>query len=488
MRANKGRRRLGLVAGLITVVMSCILAAVVTGCGSVVTGVASSGGADQADGAQAVSEGAAAGLFDGISVHEIAVTFSQDDYEEVLATYAESGEKDWMEVTVTIDGQTYQEVGLRLKGNSSIMSLREGGRAPAGIGGDISTDEPEGLPWLIDLDKYADGQNHQGIVELAVRSNNSETALNEAVSLALLHEAGLASQQAAYVRFSVNGSASTLRLVIENPDDVWMSENFDSDGALYKAESTGDYSYRGEDPDSYDEVFDQEAGKDNADLTPLVEFLDFLNNSDDATFTAELPDWLDIDAFATYLAIQELIANLDDIDGRGNNSYLYYDPDTAEFTVVAWDHNLTFGVTNGGGAFGGQDRDIGVRPGVEDFGRQPDSTQSPDGTQSPDDMQPPEGAQRPGGRQLPGGQQLPDRMGTIAGSNMLVSRFLTNSEWQQLYQSRLAELRVELYESGRAAEILDAFVEVLKAQAADLVEPATVDEEAASLAGYFRRD
>ena len=58
--------------------------------------------------------------------------------------------------------------------------------------------------------------------------------------------------------------------MIEHPDHVWMAETLEASGALYKAECTGDYSYRGDDPDAYDEVFDQEAGKDNADLTLWV--------------------------------------------------------------------------------------------------------------------------------------------------------------------------------------------------------------------------
>ena len=129
--------------------------------------------------------------------------------------------------------------------------------------------------------------------------------------------AGLASQDAIATAFSVNGSDAILRLVIDHPDDVWMAEVLDGDGALYKAESTGDYSYRGDDESAYDEVFDQEAGTDNTDLTPLIEFLDFINNADDATFAAELGDHLDVDSFATYLAMQELIGNFDDIDGPG---------------------------------------------------------------------------------------------------------------------------------------------------------------------------
>ena len=66
----------------------------------------------------------------------------------------------------------------------------------------------------------------------------------------------------------ISRRAATLRLVVENPGDDWEVENFSGDGILYKAESGGDYSYRGDDPAAYEEVFDQESGED--DLTPLT--------------------------------------------------------------------------------------------------------------------------------------------------------------------------------------------------------------------------
>ena len=44
------------------------------------------------------------------------------------------------------------------------------------------------------------------------------------------------------------------------------------------------------------------------------------------------------------------IDNRDDIDGPGNNSYLYFDAD-GRATVVAWDHNLAL---NGGAKLGGR--------------------------------------------------------------------------------------------------------------------------------------
>ena len=288
----------------------------------------------------------AMGFLSGETIHTISVAFDQDEYEAAVAAYTSDGSKEWITATVTIDGSEYSNAGIRLKGNSSLFGL-DGNNARPGPGGDANASNPETLPWLIRLDRDTEGQNHNGIYDIVVASNNSTTALNEAVALDLLEAAGLASQDSAYAEFSVNGSYGVLRLVMEHPDDIWMTSSFSGDGILYKAEATGDYRYRGDEPDSYDEVFDVEAGEE--DLDPLIEFLDFINNADDEAFHDELADWLDTGSFATYLAAQDLIANTDDIDERGNNSYLYVDLDTGQFTVVPWDHNLAFGGLGGGG-------------------------------------------------------------------------------------------------------------------------------------------
>jgi spore coat protein CotH len=384
---------------------------------------------------QTVTQLAGSELFDSSAVHTISVSFAREDYDTMVETYKSSGVKDWIEATVTIDGTTYQNVGLRLKGNSSIRGLKDG--RTGGPGGNVSAAAPQGLPWLIRLDKNVDGQNHNGITDLVVRSNNWKTSLNEAVSLELLDMAGLASQKGIAVSFMVNGSDAVLRLATENPEDVWMAEHFSASGALYKAESTGDYSYRGDDPDAYAEVFDQEAGKDTTGLAPLIQFLDFINNADDATFNNTLAERLSIQSFATYLAMEELVGNFDDIDGPGNNSYLYYDATTGSFTVVPWDHNLAFGGMGGAGNRGGA------------------------------------------------GNIQGDAKGPRGKSNMLVQRFHANAEFEVVYQQRLTELKTQLYASGTAADVLGKWVTLLKTQASDLVAATTVDTEAAKISAYF---
>ena len=450
-------------------------------------------------------------VWDSSSVHTIAVEVDEAEYAAMLETFVSSDEKEWIHATVTIDGETFTDVGLRLKGNSSLRSVS------------TTDSEPHDLPWLIRLDKFVDGQELDGSTDFVVRSSSTETSLNEAVALELLDRAGLATQEAIATRFSVNGSAETLRLTIENPDEAWDAAEFDTDGILYKAEAEGDYSYRGDDPESYVDVFDQETG-DEENLEPLIEFLQFINESDDETFAAELSDHLDVEAFATYLAMQDLVENFDDIDGPGNNSYLRYDTESQIFTVVNWDLNLAFGQSPGGAGTGGG---TGERPELPDGADLPEGTERPEGTAPADAMELPEGVEpgtgvpggdRPDGMEPPTGArpdargQAPDDAaestaddeatglpevtdgvpkagqgggggfgGSMGGSNILSSRFLADADFKALYEQARTDLTEALFASGVADDIISTWENVLTDQASDLVDAATVESEAATL-------
>jgi spore coat protein CotH len=457
-----------------------IRASLVTGLTLAISGI---GGLAPAALAQDASAATAPGFFDSSSVHAISVTIDPDDYAAAIAAYRADETKEWLKVTAVIDGVTYEDVGMRLKGNSSLRGLRgDQGGFPGGPGGtaqasaapdataDTTPPAAETLPWLLRLDRYVDDQSIDGVTDIVVRSNSSQTALNEAVALELLSAAGLASEEAVASGFSVNGSDPVLRLVIEDPEDHWMAENFEGAGALYKAEATGDWSYRGDDPASYDEVFDQEAGDDVADLTPLIGFLQWVNESDQATFSAGLAERFDVDAFATYLAMMDLLNNFDDIDGPGNNAYLHWDAATGTFTIVPWDMNLAFGARMGGGFGGGQG---GRGPGGQGM-QPPDGMQFPGGSFDPSTL--PGGGQGRGGfgQGGPGGQ-----------SNPLVEKFRADATFAALIESRKAELQESLFGSGLARSILDTWTGVLESGATSMVDAATIQNEASSLAQRF---
>jgi spore coat protein CotH len=450
-------------------------------------------------------------FFDPFVVHDVTATFDQADYEAVIAVYQETGEKEWLSATVTIDGQTFEQVGLRLKGNSSLMGLRANSdsprgdngqappanvtlvtpdgtpvpsnRSPASEGADmmmgapsgpnlVTAEEPELLPWLVRLDRNIDGQNFNGTREFVIRSNHAETALNEALALELLAEAGLASQAATYVRFSTNGSESRLRIAIENPDDIWLAKHFSPEGTLFKAEAEGDWTYRDDNWESYTKSFDLEAGggdDDSENYAPLIAFLDFLNNSDDATFISDLPAWLDTEKFAVYMAMMDLIQNGDSIEGPGNNSYLYYDPNSSIFTVVPWDMNLAFGGMMGGG--------FRLTPGALGEAGSGGPPMVMNGTgPSGEPPVPPEDEFTPDG--VPGGHGGDGRGGV---NNPLVRRWKADAAFAAMQSEAENRLRAELFESGNAANILARWASMLETHAADLVDQATIEREVQQL-------
>lgn len=397
--------------------------------------------ASQVSPAVAANRVTAATFWNNATVHTVAITARTADLSAAVAAYRANGDKVWVKVTVRLDGRAFAGAGIRLKGNSSLRSIS-------------ATSTPQSLPWLVRLDKYAVGQSLNGMSRFVIRSNVTATALNEAVALELIGRAGLATQRAIATKVSVNGSKPTLRLVIENPDDAWYARVFGGTGLLYKAEATGDYSYRGESATAYVDVFDQETQKDDEDFAPLTRFLKFINQSTDAEFAAHLGEYLDVPAFATYLAVQDLLDNFDDIEGPGNNSYLRYDASSRRMTVVSWDQNLSFGVQPQGP--GGQP---GGRPGL---GAQP----GPGGPGGP-------GAAGPGSGAPP------------SKGNILAERFRANSKFAALITAQSAQLRQMLYSSGVAAKVLNRWVTLLRQKGSGLVPTATITSEAAAIRKHF---
>ena len=436
-------------------------AVILSGCGSF--GETSAG----------VSSGKAGKVTDGYldpdSLHSVEITVDQSAYQEMITAYASNQTKNWIEATVTVDGVAHEKAGLKLKGNSSLQ----------GISADS---EPQKLPWLVRFDKFVDGANHDGMTRMVIRASSSTSALNEAVALDLLAKTGLASEKAAHISLSVNGSDPVLRLTCQDLDESWVAQNFDVAGLLYKAESTGDYTYRGTDESAYKDVFDQETGK--ANLTPLIEFLQFINESSDADFQSGLAQRVDVDKMVTYLAFEDVIDNFDDITGPGNNSFLWWAEQANQMTVVAWDHNCAFGLKPGAG----QQGQGGGQPPCGGQGQPPSGGQQPGGGQPPGDGGAPSNGQAPTG-QPPGGAggQQPGGGGSQTKANALVDRFNSLMDGETKVSAERDRLKQELYTSGVAQTILDARAKVLTDQAGSLIEQSAVEADKQTIAAYFTK-
>ena len=84
-------------------------------------------------------DAATAGFFDSSYVHSVSVTVDPEDYAAAITAYQADETKEWLDVTAVIDGVTYDHVGMRLKGNSSLRGLS--GDRRGFPGGNDATDD-----------------------------------------------------------------------------------------------------------------------------------------------------------------------------------------------------------------------------------------------------------------------------------------------------------------------------------------------------------
>lgn len=387
-------------------------------------------------------------IFDDSLVHEIEIDMTKEDYESMITTFNETGEKEYFPADITIDGITIKNVGLRLKGNSSLNGLFRKN----------STSQDVQAPYLIKLDKYVDGQSYQGYTEIAVRTgsfNAGSALLEEPLSLFIYQEAGQVVPEYSYASVKVSDDKAYYYVLCENIDGNYIEKHFTgTDGILYKKGNSADFSYKGEDQAKYVSEYEQKTNKKNEDYTKLIAFLKFVSESSDEEFEKELPDWLELDSFMAMIAINELIDNQDSFSGQSRNFYLYYNPETQKFTMLAWDFNLAFGGFGGAGNRGMQDRDgnmalqVPVDMPPMDFNM---STQRPEGVNNRDmnrSIMRPEGML---GMDTNRTFQRQEEMGDIKqggqmqGSNLLKERFFANEKFSQMYQEKYDELSKKIY-------------------------------------------
>jgi spore coat protein CotH len=429
-------------------------------------------------------------IFDGSLVHEIEIDMTEEDYDLMVTTFNETGEKEYFPADITIDGVTIKNVGLRLKGNSSLNGLFKKN----------STSQDTQAPYLIKLDKYVDGQSYQGYTEIAVRTgsfNGGEVSLlEEPLSLFIYQESGQIVPEYSYASVKVSDNKAYYYVICENIDGNYIEKHFaDTNGILYKKGNSADFSYKGEDQTKYVSEYEQKTNKKNEDYTKLIAFLKFVSESSDEEFEKELPDWLELDSFMTMIAINELIDNQDSFSGQSRNFYLYYNPETEQFTMLAWDFNLAFGGFGRGGNKGmqGMDGNMTFQTPSEmppmDFNM---SAQKPQGMTNRDInrsiIRPEETPGMDFNRtaQIPGDIENMRQGGGMQGTNELKERFFANEKFSQMYQERYDQLSKKIYCEESLLEEIDYIAKVFTEynEENNILDQKTYDAEIQKMIDY----
>jgi spore coat protein CotH len=250
----------------------------------------------------------------------------------------------WVEATIEFDGNTWNHVGVRYKGNSSLMSSWNSGS--------------QKLPFKFDFDEFEDdypeidNQRFYGFKQLSLANGFSDsTFMRDAITYDLLDEAGLVAAETAFYNIFLDYGEGPvdfgLYTMIEVIDDTVVERYFgDDDGNLYEGDGRGVSLAEG----TYEQIansFQKENNEDEADWSDIETLYTVLHTetrlTDAQAWRVELEAVFDVDAFLEWLAISAVIGHWDTYGAMPHNFYLYNNPETGQLTWISWDHNMTMG-------------------------------------------------------------------------------------------------------------------------------------------------
>lgn len=248
-------------------------------------------------------------------------------------------EFDYVHGGVEVDGTAFKDAGIRFKGNASYMSSQRGLKRP----------------FRIALNKYEKNAHFNGVTTLILNNNIMDPAMmRETIAYPLFRSAGLPASRTGYAKvfLTVAGKYEReylgLYTLVEFVDEAFLHQHFgNSEGLLLKPEGMqGGVQYLGENWDRYKERYDAKTGdkgeQGRKGRQHLIQFANLVNNGTDEEFRQKINEYLDVDAFLRFLAVNVLTSNLDSILAMGHNYYIYLNPNTNKFVFFSWDLDLSF--------------------------------------------------------------------------------------------------------------------------------------------------
>lgn len=321
-------------------------------------------------------------LFDTSKVHTINIIM--DDWDEFTANCKS---EEYYACTVVIDGETFKNVAIRGKGNTSLSQVTN-----------------DRYSYKIEFDHYTDALTYHGLDKLCLNNIIQDNSyMKDYLCYQMMQQMGVAAPLCSYAYLTVNGEDWGLYLAVEAVEESFLQRSYGSDyGELYKPDSTemgggrgngqdfimpdtaentaantaestaadttagfpngqmpdgfsggapdmggGNFAggsgsadvllqYIDDDPDSYSNIFDNaKTSCSEADKARLIAALKTLNGKDASSS-------VDADMVIRYFVAHNFVLNFDSYTGSMIHNYYLYEKD-GQLQMIPWDYNLAFG-------------------------------------------------------------------------------------------------------------------------------------------------
>ncbi|MCI8406249.1 MAG: spore coat protein CotH [Oscillospiraceae bacterium] len=334
----------------------------------------------EALGIQALAQviGYEARLFDTSRVHTLDIVM--DDWDSFIETCEN---EEYASCAAIIDGEAYQNVGIRAKGNTSLSMVSALGSSR--------------YSFKLEFDHYESGRSYYGLDKLCLNNLiQDNTCMKDYLTYRLMAAFGVNAPLCSYIYLTVNGEDWGLYLAVEGVEEAFLRRNYGAgQGALYKPDSMsfgggrgngGDFSmtgpenakaalpggdpperpggreekqggnrgfggmgssdvklqYTDDDPDSYPNIFDNAKTEiTEGDQSRLIQALKLLEE--------EPARAVDMEQVLRYFVVHNFVCNGDSYTGSMVHNYYLYENE-GRLSMIPWDYNLAFGTFQGNSA------------------------------------------------------------------------------------------------------------------------------------------
>lgn len=266
-------------------------------------------------------------LFDSSTLRELRLMVHSTDWAELKATFQENT---FYPADLTWNGITVHNAGVRSRGLGSRSPVKPG--------------------LLLRFDRYASGQTFLGQRSLVLDNLTQDpSAMKEVLAMQLFRRVGLQAPREAFVRLYVNNVYLGLYAVVEDVATPYLQRTLgESSGTLYEYDWTFTYNfdYLGSNLDNY-RIFKAQTNttRSTFDLySPIEQMVRTANDAADDSFESAIAPYLDLQAFARHIAVENFISDDDGLLGFWgmNNFFLYKREGGSRFQIIPWDKDYTF--------------------------------------------------------------------------------------------------------------------------------------------------
>ena len=241
----------------------------------------------------------------------------------------------WSEAAFEFGEYKFDRVGVRYRGNGTYLNSLYGNKQS----------------YKVDINRVVKGKQLAGVTTLNfVNSIPDFSYVKDALAQQLFRELGAIGPRTGYAYLTVDAPSKFknqplgLYVLIEDIGGAFAKDRFgEKDAPIFKPVTYDLFDTRSHDWKNYRQIYDIKTKATEKQWKRIEEFAKIVTDASDEEFAQKLPDYLDLDEYAAFVAGHVLMSSYDGYFSNGQNFYMYLDPRSNKFGFIPWDQDHGWG-------------------------------------------------------------------------------------------------------------------------------------------------